>query len=50
MSVKLIILRPHFFNCRLRLINQEIMDALPMYEIRPPHPLCPGKQLSRLPV
>jgi hypothetical protein len=33
MTAKILILRPHFFNCRLRYINRRIMLALPMYPI-----------------
>ena len=33
MSGKLLILRPHFFNCRLRFINRRIMDAVVDYPI-----------------
>ena len=33
MSGKLIILMPHFKNCRLRFINRRIMDAVVDYPI-----------------
>ncbi len=32
MSGKLIILLPHYTNYPLRLINREILNALPVYE------------------
>jgi len=31
MSGKLIILMPHFKNCRLRYLNRRIMEAMPVY-------------------
>ena len=32
MSALVIILLPHYNNSRLRLVNQEILDAMPVYE------------------
>jgi len=32
MSAKIILLLPHYSNSRLRLINQEILDAMPYYK------------------
>ena len=32
MSAKIILLLPHYSNRHLRLVNQAILDALPVYE------------------